>query len=185
MKIRTILAFAAIAAFCIEGANAQTTNTQQEENSTMERPTRAELEKQAAGSVGANGQANWYVGMDYAGFEFELPAGMQTQKGSSLLSKSEDGSFGLSMSNVSKPGANQKIAYEVCRRLATSMHLPDPKVEKVHYGKCGGAKASGELEGQQVTVLVLPYNDQEVTAVILSSPQRQEWVDHFLRTLKR
>ena len=123
--------------------------------------------------------------MDYAGFEFEVPAGMQTQKGSSLLSKSDDGTFGLSMSNVEKPGSNQKIAYEVCRRLATSMHLPSPKVEKVHYGKCGGAKATGMLEGHQVTVLVLPYDNQEVTAVILSSPGRQEWVDHFLQTLKR
>jgi len=41
------------------------------------------------------------------------------------------------------------------------------------------------LEGHQVTVLVLPYDNQEVTAVILSSPGRQEWVDHFLQTLKR
>ncbi len=183
-KMRYLMAVALTLAAGTWSAYAQTEGALQE-GSTTERPTQDELRRQAAGAVGADGHANWYVNMDYAGFEFEVPAGMQTQKGSSLLSKSDDGTFGLSMSNVEKPGSNQKIAYEVCRRLATSMHLPSPKVEKVHYGKCGGAKATGMLEGHQVTVLVLPYDNQEVTAVILSSPGRQEWVDHFLQTLKR
>lgn len=184
MKIKIFLAAAIMTAAGTAGVSAQTETTQQEEI-TMERPTQAELQQQAAGNVGADGQANWYVNMDYAGFEFQLPAGMQIQKGSGFLAKSNDGSFGLSMSNVEKRGSNQKIAYEVCRRLAASMHLPNPQVEKVKYGKCSGAKASGMLEGQHVTVLVLPYDDQEVTTVILATPDHEEWVNHFLQTLKR
>lgn len=138
-----------------------------------------------APAVDEKGEAQWFINMDYAGFDFELPAGTVVQKGSSFVAKYPDGSFGISMSNVEKKGVNQKLAFEVCRRLATSMHMPNPHVEKVHFGKCGGAKASGILEGQHVTVMVLPYNDQEVTTVIIATPERQEWVDHFLKTLKR
>lgn len=176
MKIRHYLTCALLATFAL-GAAAQE-NTQVENQVPAETPM-------GGNTVTDDGKANWYVNMDYAGFEFELPAGTVIDKGSSLVAKYPDGTFGLSMTNVEKRGSNQKIAFEVCKRLATSMHLPDPHVEKVQYGRCGGAKASGELEGQQVTVLVLPYNGQEVTTVILATPGRSEWVNHFLRTLKR
>ena len=134
--------------------------------------------------VNANGEPNWFINMDYAGFNFELPAGTVVQKGSSLIAKYPDGSFGVSMSNIAKP-SRQKYAYEICRRNVEEMKLENASVEKVKYGKCAGAKASGTLEGSKVTILVLPYDDQEVTTVILASPNREEWVNHFLRTLKR
>lgn len=134
--------------------------------------------------VTANGEPNWYINMDYAGFEFELPAGTVVEKGSSFVAKYPDGTFGVSMTNVAKP-SKQKFAYEICRRNVAEMKLKDATVEKVKYGKCSGAKATGTLEGQKVTLLVLPYDDQEVTSVILATPNREEWVNHFLRTLKR
>lgn len=189
MKMKHILAVTLMSAIATVNAMGQVEN-----GTTMEGPyleedpkplSKEEIKQQAAGNVGKDGEAQWFVSMDYADFEFELPAGIQVQKGSSFIAKYPDGTFGVSMSNVEKKGSNQKLAYEVCRRLATTMQLPDLQVEKVKYGKCGGAKASGTLEGQQVTVLVLPYRDQEVTAVILASPEREEWAGHFLRTLRR
>lgn len=135
--------------------------------------------------VGTDGSANWYVNMSYGGFDFELPAGTIVERGSSLLAKYPDGSFGVSMTNEGNRAANQKIAFELCRKMAASMHLPDPRVEKVSFGKCGGAKATGRLEGQEVTILVLPYDSQQTTTVILATPHRSDWVDHFLQTLKR
>lgn len=127
----------------------------------------------------------WYLNLDYAGFNFEVPAGSVVEKGSGMIIKYPDGTFGVSLTNTEERGVNQKRAFEVCRLLATKMHLPNPHVEKANFGKSKGAKATGELEGQQVTVLVLPYNDQQVTTVVLASPDRKEWTDHFLRTLKR
>ena len=153
-----------------------------EEDPAPETPD--ETVRQAAGNVGADVQAQWYVGMDYAGFEFELPSGMIVQNAAGFIAKYPDGTFGISMSKEEK-GSNQKHAYEVCRRLAASMSMPDARVEKVSYGKCGGAIATGHVEGQEVTVLVLPYRDQEVTSVMLASPERKEWAEHFLGTLKR
>lgn len=189
MKMRYILAVAILAAAGSANAVAQVKNSSTTEGPYLEENptplTQEEIKQQAANNVGKDGEAQWYVNMDYANFEFELPAGSVIQKDSSFLAKYPDGTFGISMSNVEKKGSNQKLAYEVCRRLATSMHMPNPQVEKVNYGKCGGAKATGTLEGQQITVLVLPYRDQEVTAVVLASPERTEWADHFLRTLKR
>ena len=123
--------------------------------------------------------------MDYSGFEFQIPAGTVVQKGSSFLAKYPDGSFGVSMTNIAKPGANQKIAYEVCQRMAETMKMPNPDVMKVKYGKFAGARAQGTIEGQQVTIVVLPYDGEEVTSVLLATPSRQEWVNQFLRTLKR
>lgn len=142
-------------------------------------------EQQAAAADSTETEPNWFVNMDYAGFDFQIPAGTIVQKGSSFLAKHPDGTFGVSMTNIEKPGANQKIAFEVCSRMADTMKLANAEVMKVKYGKCAGAKATGTLEGQQVTVVVLPYDDQEVTTVILATPSRQEWVNQFLRTLKR
>lgn len=139
----------------------------------------------ARNAVADDGTAQWFVDMSYAGFDFQLPAGTVVEKNSSLVAKYPDGSFGVSMSNVEKRGSNQDLAFKLCRQLATSMHLSNPKVQKVTFGKCKGAKASGVLEGQEVTVLVLPYSGQEVTTVILATPNRTDWVDHFLRTLSR
>lgn len=127
---------------------------------------------------------DWYMGMDFGGFEFEIPAGCIVERGERMLVKYPDGTFGISMSSVEKTAPDQKTALEICKRLATSMHLPDPKVERVQCGKSSGAKASGILEGQQVTVLVLPAGDHEITTVILATPGRTEWVNHFLESLK-
>ena len=127
---------------------------------------------------------NNYIAADYSGFKFEIPAGSIVEKGTSLVAKYPDGSFGLSMTNTSIP-SKQKYAYELCKRNADQMHLKHPKVEKVKYGKAAGAKATGILEGQHVTILVLPYDNQEMTTVILATPNREEWVNHFLSTLKK
>ncbi len=142
-------------------------------------------EQQAAAADTTETTPDWFVNMDYSGFEFQIPAGTVVQKGSSFLAKYPDGSFGVSMTNIAKPGANQKIAYEVCQRMAETMKMPNPDVMKVKYGKCAGARAQGTIEGQQVTIVVLPYDGEEVTSVLLATPSRQEWVNQFLRTLKR
>lgn len=141
--------------------------------------------EQRESMVGKDGKAEWYVNMDYAGFEFELPAGVVVDKGPKLVARYPDGSFGLSMVNEAGGGTNQKIAFELCRRIAKEQNIPDMKVEKVKYGKCSGAKASGEADGIETTILVLPYDSEQVTAVLMCTPQRSEWVNHFLRTLKR
>lgn len=125
-----------------------------------------------------------YMPSEYSGFRFELPAGTMIEKGSSLVAKYPDGSFGISMTNTARP-SKQKFAYELCKRNADQMHLRSPKVEKVKYGRAAGAKATGILEGQHITILVLPYDDQEMTTVILATPNRTDWVDHFLSTLKK
>lgn len=135
--------------------------------------------------IGKDGQAEWYVNMDYAGFEFELPAGIVVDKGSSLVAKYPDGTFGVSMSNETEHGTNQKIAFELCRRLATELKLPNPKVNKVCFGRSNGAKATGMLEGTEVTILVLPHDGEQMTTVMLAAPQRSAWAEHFLQTLKR
>lgn len=190
MKIRRIMALVAAAAtMATISANAADTLVENGADAvscaTVQEEEEPEAEAPAAAPAASTRETPWYISLDYAGFEFEVPAGSIVEKGSNMLVKYPDGSFGVSMSNVEKRGANQKIAYEVCRRLATQMHLPNPVVQKVKYGKCGGAKASGELEGQKVTVLVLPYNDQEMTTVILASPDREDWMRHFEQTLKR
>lgn len=125
-----------------------------------------------------------YINSEYSGFRFELPAGSIIEKGENLVAKYPDGSFGVSMINVARP-SKQKIALEVCRRNAADMRLKNARVEKVKYGDASGAKATGELEGQHVTILVLPYGNREFTTVILATPSRTEWVDHFLETLRK
>lgn len=152
---------------------------------TGETPATLSLQNPDEDAVKSDGEANWYVGMDYAGFSFEIPAGTMVEKNSKLLARYPDGSFGVSMSNVAKSGSNQKIAKQLCTELARTLKLKDEKVEGVKFGKCSGAKATGDMEGQKVTLLVLPYDGEEMTTVIIANDNRTNWVDHLLETLKR
>lgn len=127
--------------------------------------------------------AHWYVPLSYGGFDFEIPAGSIVQKDSKMLVKYPDGSFGVSMGNESV-GLTQKIAFEKARMYATKYKLTDPKVEKVTVGNSKGARAKGMLENHEVTVLILPVNDQQVTTVIIATPNRQEWANHFVNSMK-
>ena len=134
--------------------------------------------------VNSEGEPTWSLNMDYSGFEFQVPAGSVVERGSSFVSKYPDGSFGLSMKNETK-AANQKIAFETCKRLAQELRIPNPDVRKMSYGKCRGARAIGKLDGRLVSVIVLPYDDQQITAVVMASPEREEWLNQFMRSLKK
>lgn len=127
--------------------------------------------------------ANWFIPLDYGGFEFEIPAGSVVKKDSKLLVTYPDASFGVSMENEAV-GINQKIAFEKVRSYATRYKLEDAKVEKVNVAGVNGAKATGKLENMQVTILILPVNDQQVTTVIMATPERSDWANHFIDSFK-
>lgn len=185
MKRKYLLLVLAVCAAGSFSSYAQSENENVKPDLSGETTTDMEqVARQAEGSVAKDGTAQWYVDMDYAGFDFKIPAGTIVEKGSTLIAKYPDGSYGLSMANESKP-SNQKIAFQICRRLAAEMKIPNAHVNKVSYGKSNGAKATGTLDGQQVTILALPYGDQQVTVVLLNSPSREEWARQFLNSLKR
>ncbi len=164
-KLITIAALAILAALAIP-VNAQTPTVSPEEQKALE-------------------SANWYIPLNYAGFNFEIPAGSLVDKGSKIVVKYPDGSFGISMENEEFRGGNQKIAYEKARSYVKRYELKDAKVERVTVDGVKGAKASGMLEEHEVTVIILPVNDQQLTTVIMATPKRQEWAQHFYTSLKR
>lgn len=125
-----------------------------------------------------------FIPAEFSGFTFELPKGTIIQKGSQLIAKYPDGSFGVSMINVEKP-SKQKFALELCKRNAAEMGIKNVVIDKAKFRGVKGAIASGELEGQKVTILVLPYDLRQLTTVILATPDRTDWVKHFLETLKK
>lgn len=126
----------------------------------------------------------WYINLDYSGYEFEIPAGSIVDKGPRTLVKYPDGSFGVSVTNEEKRGCNQKTALTACTKLAESLGLPKSKVEKVKIDRVIGAKASGTYQGSDITVMVLPYNNEEVSLVLMGAPNRRNWMDHFMESLK-
>lgn len=176
MKATKIFAVAAIMTACICNASAQ----------------QPEAAQESVTEVGAGAQAGTqvetetqdYIGLDFAGLRFEVPAGTIVEKGSSLVAKYPDGTFGVSITNTARP-SKQKFALEVCRRNVADMRIKNAKVEKLKVGNAAGAMASGDLEGQKVTIIVLPCDNRELTTVILATPTRSEWVEHFLATLKK
>lgn len=188
MKIKHMIAVATLTAICAGNMLAQTENPENITGPYLEEDTtpltQEEIKRQAEGSVGKDGQAQWYINMDYAGFDFELPAGTVVNKTSSLTATYPDGTFGVMMKNEELKGANQKEALEVCKRTARELRLGS-EVEKAKFGKCDGAMASGISEGQLATVIILPYKDQQTRVVVLAAPERKEWVTHFVDSLKQ
>lgn len=127
---------------------------------------------------------NWFVNHEFDGLSFQLPGGMQVEKGSAFIAKYPDGTFGVSMEKINK-ASTKNIAYKLCERLADSMHLPRGGVKKMSFGKAKGAKAEGMIEGMKVTCIVLAYDDHQVQIVAMSTPAHEAWVRHFLETLKK
>lgn len=167
--MKKIIALAIAALLIIPAATAA--NTDQDPQTTKEQHEKA-LES-----------ANWFIPMSYGGFDFEIPAGSVVKKDSKLLVTYPDGSFGVSMENEGV-GSNQKIAFEMARSYGSKFKLADLKVDKVKIGGVDGAQATGRLEGHNVTVLILPVNDQQVTTVLMATPDRTEWTDHFIQSMK-
>lgn len=143
----------------------------------------ATVPQQDDANMKALATANWFVPLSYGGFDFEIPAGSVVEKNSKLLVKYPDGSFGVSMENEAL-ALDQKIAFEKAKAYATKYGLTDPEVDKVTIDGVKGAKAVGKLENHTVTVLILPVTDQQVTTVIMATPDRKDWADHFISSLK-
>jgi hypothetical protein len=127
--------------------------------------------------------ANWFVPLSYGNVDFEIPAGSIVEKNSTMLVKYPDGTFGVSMANEDGR-LEQKIAFEKARMYATQYNLVDPKIEKVTISGLKGAKAVGQLDSHTVTVLILPVDDQQLTTVVMATPERKGWSDHFIDSLK-
>ena len=59
----------------------------------------ASAQTHAAQTDGTSAEMPWFVSMGYGGFDFEIPAGSIVEKGSTVMVKYPDGTFGLSMVN--------------------------------------------------------------------------------------
>lgn len=123
--------------------------------------------------------------LEYAGFEFHVPAGAMVQKDSRMTVTYPNMKFGISMVNQSVRGSNQKRAFEMCQRSAADFHLRDAKVEKINVDGAKGAKATGYSEGMDVTILILPTNDNELTMVIMAEPGKEELTKSVINSMKR
>lgn len=125
-----------------------------------------------------------YIANDFDGFRFQLPAGVTIEKGSQFKALYPDGTFGVSMFKVNT-AANRKISVELCKRAADSMHISRNAVKKVTYGKIKGAEAKGIIEGKEVTIIVLPYDEHQLQIVLMANPSRESWTRHFVESLRR
>lgn len=166
MEIKKILAGLAIAAAVLTGI-----------------PVNAQ--QPAGAEEGTSAEMPWYIPLSYNGFNFDIPAGSIVEKGSTILVKYPDGSFGLSISNVESEGGGQQAAFLTCRRLATQLKLEDANVRKETIAGVNGAIARGMLEDREVTVIILPVSGQETTMVMMATPNRQAWADHFRTSISR
>lgn len=126
-----------------------------------------------------------FMPVEYDGFWFEVPEGSIVTEENSKVIKYPDGTFGVSATTIRERGSNQKRALSICRGIAGEMKIAHPKIEKFSKNGLKGATATGELEGQTVTIAVIPVNDKELTTVIIATPGRTDWTEHLLSTLKK
>ncbi len=126
-----------------------------------------------------------YKTFGYDGFHFDLPADCIVEANDHFTAKSQDGTYGVSITYKDAPGTNQKRAYNLVGGLAKQLNLQKAKLSKVKINGLGGAIAQGEIEGREATIVMLPYHGKEFTAILLNAPQRQGWTQQFLRTVAR
>ena len=113
-----------------------------------------------------------------------MPDGSTELLGNGLTVKYPDGTFGVSVSVESRRGSDQKRCLQLCRKLASQMHIKDAQVTKVKINGKNGAVASGFLESQRVSIAILPSGSKEITCIVMNDPTRAPWADRVLRTLR-
>lgn len=132
-----------------------------------------------------SGQTVGFMPVEYDGFWFDVPEGSIITEEYSKVAKYPDGSFGVSATTAHVRGSNQKRALEVCKAAAGQMRLANAKVGKYSVNGLKGALASGTIEGQTVTIVVLPANDKELTTVVIATPARSEWTDKVISSIRK
>lgn len=125
-----------------------------------------------------------FFNSDFDSLWFQIPAGTTVEKGSQYKAFFPDGSFGINMIKINRP-ANRKISVKLCERAADSLHIPRTSVKKVSFGKAKGAMGEGVVDGKLVKIIVLAYDDHQIQIVIMADKNREEWVKHFLSSLKK
>ena len=125
-----------------------------------------------------------YVGMQYDELMFQVPQGMKVERGESLTALYSDGTFGFTMQTVNQP-STKKISFELCERLADSLGLPRALVKKTNFGDAKGAQAQGMVDGMHVFCIVLAYDKHQVLITLMAKPERADWINRFLSTLKK
>lgn len=167
MKIRTILTVAFFAAIGFSGLRAQEVSTQQNFD-FIELPE----------------QTWYYVNNDFDGLWFQLPNEVDIVKGSEFRAVSKDGGFAVNMVKVNQP-STMKITTELCKRACDSFGLSRGSVRKIKFKGVKGVRAEGLIDGRKVVIVVLPYEDHQVQIVLMTDPFHTEWVEHFLKTLRK
>lgn len=125
------------------------------------------------------------LSLEYSGWEFQVPPGATVTRDARMtITYPGQSLFGMSLVNQEVRGSNQKRAYEMCQRSAKEFRLENPKVEKVSISGAKGAKATGRSEGVDVTILILPTNDNELTMVIMADPERSGAAEAVISSLK-
>ena len=125
------------------------------------------------------------LSLEYSGWEFQVPPGATVTRDARMnITYPGQSLFGMSLVNQEVRGSNQKRAYEMCQRSAKEFRLENPKVEKVSISGAKGAKATGRSEGVDVTILILPTNDNELTMVIMADPERSGATEAVISSLK-
>lgn len=123
--------------------------------------------------------------IEYQGYVFAVPADCEVEDGASLTVRHPDGTFGIVITKLDAPKNNQKRVYELSRSLARKMGVKDIETRNTKINGMSGAISSGHLEEKDVSVLILPTDKKEFTAVLMASPEKTPWTDNFLRTLKK
>lgn len=126
------------------------------------------------------------LSLDYAGFDFQVPAGAIVTKDAKMNITYDNMVFGMNLTNQVVRGSNQKRAYELCEGYAKKFELKGARVEKVTVGGAKGARAVGMLDDDkmEVMILILPTNDNELTAVLMYDPRNRQVANDVVASMK-
>lgn len=123
--------------------------------------------------------------VDFKGFEIKVPADALVEEDDRLVVKLSDGTLGASLSVASAKGSDRKRCLRMVSDLASRLHIRDAKVRKVKVNGMQGAIASGILESQQVSVLMLPSKGKELTCIIMNDASRASMAERMIGSLSR
>lgn len=112
---------------------------------------------------------------EYQGFTMLIPAPSDTRTTpDEAIIKTPDGTLGMSLKIESDRGATPEAALQMCRRMATELHVKGATVSHLSIHGLRGARLQGTTEGLPITVLILADKGKYLKLVIIHTPEQSD-----------
>lgn len=126
-----------------------------------------------------------YTTAAFSNLKFELPVGMTENREKGYSATTDDGLFGVSITQFESNALTKKNSRNMIREMADFLKVEKVKTTDVKYAEAHGVQANGKLNGQNVTMIILNSWGKVTQIVMIYADEYNDAADRYLRSMSK